>query len=210
MWRPKLMSIPSAEQALPGRSQPAYVVNDGHYVHGRPFLGECPQGLAQLMVGMGCFWGAERRFWMIEGVYSTSVGYGAGHTPNPTYEEVCSGLTGHNELVRIWYNPAEVTLETLLQVFWQSHDPTQGMRQGNDIGTQYRSGIYLADAAERQIAEQTRDHYQHQLSKAGLADITTEILPACVYYPAETYHQQYLAKNPNGYCGLGGCSVPYL
>jgi len=209
MWRPKLMSIPSAAEALPGREQPIFSTADKHFVNGNPILGKLPDGLAELQVGMGCFWGAERRFWQVDGVYSTSVGYGAGHTKNPTYEEVCTGMTGHNELVCVWYDPQKIALEELLKVFWESHDPTQGMRQGNDIGTQYRSGIYLNSEEELAVAEATRDHYQQQLNKAGMAEITTEIQLAGPYYPAETYHQQYLAKNPNGYCGLGGCSVAY-
>ncbi|WP_296981315.1 MULTISPECIES: peptide-methionine (S)-S-oxide reductase MsrA [unclassified Thalassolituus] len=209
MWRPKLMSIPSAAEALPGHEQPLYETAPTHFVNGNPILGPLPAGLKEMIIGMGCFWGAERRFWQLEGVYSTSVGYGGGHTKNPTYEEVCTGMTGHNELVRVWYDPALVSLETLLKVFWESHNPTQGMRQGNDIGTQYRSGIYLPSDEELALAESSRDHYQQKLSKAGLPDITTEILPAGVYYPAETYHQQYLAKNPGGYCGLGGCSVSF-
>lgn len=207
MWRPKLMSIPSAGQALPGRSEAAYHTAGEHFVHGHLISGERPAGLAELQVGMGCFWGAERKFWSLPGVYSTAVGYGAGHTPHPTYEEVCSGMTGHNELVRIWYDPQQITLESLLKVFWENHDPTQGMRQGNDIGTQYRSGIYLATAGERERAERSKEHYQQRLHGADFGDITTEILPCGPFYPAETYHQQYLAKNPNGYCGLGGCQV---
>ncbi|MAD43432.1 MAG: peptide-methionine (S)-S-oxide reductase [Oceanospirillaceae bacterium] len=209
MWRPKLMAVPSAAEALPGREQPAFATAEKHYVNGNPILGKLPAGLAELQIGMGCFWGAERRFWQLDGVYSTSVGYGGGHTQNPTYEEVCTGMTGHNELVRIWYDPQQVTLEALLKVFWESHDPTQGMRQGNDIGTQYRSGIYLNSEEDLAVAETTRAHYQQRLNEAGMGDITTEIQLAGPYYPAETYHQQYLAKNPNGYCGLGGCAVAY-
>ena len=209
MWRPKLMAVPSAAEALPGREQPAFATAEKHYVNGNPILGKLPAGLAELQIGMGCFWGAERRFWQLDGVYSTSVGYGGGHTQNPTYEEVCTGMTGHNELVRIWYDPQQVTLEALLKVFWESHDPTQGMRQGNDIDTQYRSGIYLNSEEDLAVAETTRAHYQQRLNEAGMGDITTEIQLAGPYYPAETYHQQYLAKNPNGYCGLGGCAVAY-
>tara|TARA_Y100000590_G_scaffold469528_1_gene657548 strand:+ start:12361 stop:12975 length:615 start_codon:yes stop_codon:yes gene_type:complete len=203
------MAVPSAAEALPGREQPAFATAEKHYVNGNPILGKLPAGLAELQIGMGCFWGAERRFWQLDGVYSTSVGYGGGHTQNPTYEEVCTGMTGHNELVRIWYDPQQVTLEALLKVFWESHDPTQGMRQGNDIGTQYRSGIYLNSEEDLAVAETTRAHYQQRLNEAGMGDITTEIQLAGPYYPAETYHQQYLAKNPNGYCGLGGCAVAY-
>ena len=209
MWRPKLMSIPSADEALPGREQPLFSVADTHYVNGNRISGECPDGLAELMVGMGCFWGAERKYWSLPGVYSTAVGYGAGHTPNPTYEEVCSGLTGHNELVRIWYDPALISLEQLLIVFWENHDPTQGMRQGNDIGTQYRSGIYVPGAEEAERAAASRAQYQQCLRQAGYPDITTEIRTGIAFYLAETYHQQYLAKNPNGYCGLGGCPVSF-
>lgn len=209
MWRPKLMSIPTAEEALPGRAEPAYQTDPEHYISGHRITGDCPQGLAELQVGMGCFWGAERRFSSVAGVWSTAVGYGGGHTPNPTYEEVCTGMTGHNELVRIWYDPDLVSLQALLRIFWESHDPTQGMRQGNDVGTQYRSGIYLAAEDERAVAQLTKEHYQQQLRRAGLGDITTEILPPGPFWPAETYHQQYLAKNPGGYCGLGGCAVSY-
>ena len=208
MWRPKIMTIPSAEQCLPGRPEPM-ATSSHHFVNGNRISGSCPQGMAELMVGMGCFWGAERAFWNVPGVYSTSVGYGAGHTPNPTYDEVCTGMTGHNELVRIWYDPRQVKLEQLLQVFWEKHDPTQGMRQGNDIGTQYRSGIYLTSEADLEVAKTSREQYQALLSVAGMPEITTEILLGTRYYMAETYHQQYLAKNPNGYCGLGGCGVKF-
>ncbi len=210
MWRPKLMSIPSAAEALPGREQPLFSVAATHYVNGNLITGPCPDGLAELMVGMGCFWGAERKFWSLPGVYSTAVGYGAGHTPSPTYEEVCSGLTGHNELVRIWYDPAQISLEELLIVFWENHDATQGMRQGNDIGTQYRSGIYVASSDEAERAAASKAHYQQRLRHAGYPDITTEICTGIEFYLAETYHQQYLAKNPNGYCGLGGCPVSFM
>ena len=208
MWRPKLMSIPTAEQALPGRSQPL-MVDPHHFVSGERFDGDCPPSLRELVVGMGCFWGAERRFYQQPGVVVTSVGYGAGHTPNPTYDEVCSGQTGHNELVRVWYDPQQTSLQALLKVFWESHDPTQGMRQGNDMGTQYRSGIYLQRDDELDIARHSRDQYQQRLRAAGMSDITTEIAKSGPYYLAETYHQQYLAKNPDGYCGLGGCNISY-
>ena len=208
IWRPKLMSIPSAAEALPGREQPL-VVAPQHYVNGNDITGECPAGLRELVVGMGCFWGAERLFWKIPGVEVTSVGYGGGHTPNPTYDEVCSGGTGHTELVRVWYNPADVSLEELLITFWEAHDPTQGMRQGNDIGTQYRSAVYLSNAEDEALAIASRDAYQKRLSAAGFPGITTEIRTGVTYYLAETYHQQYLAKNPNGYCGLSGCQVRY-
>ncbi|MDP2549028.1 peptide-methionine (S)-S-oxide reductase MsrA [Oceanobacter sp. 4_MG-2023] len=208
MWRPKHMSIPSAEEALPGRSEPL-PTSSHHFVNGHVIAGERPAGLSELMVGMGCFWGAERAFWSLPGVYSTSVGYGGGHTPNPAYDEVCSGLTGHNELVRIWYDAQQLSLQQLLTVFWESHDPCQGMRQGNDIGTQYRSGIYLPDAAALTVAEQSREQYQQCLTAAGKPEVTTEIRTGIRYYMAESYHQQYLAKNPGGYCGLGGCGVAF-
>jgi len=208
MWRPKLMSIPTADEALPGRDQPI-PTSEHHFVSDNRIAGSCPDGMAELMVGMGCFWGAERAFWSLPGVYSTSVGYGAGHTPNPTYDEVCTGMTGHNELVRIWYNPQEIALETLLALFWESHDPTQGMRQGNDVGTQYRSGIYLQSEDDMAVAEASKAAYQRVLTATGMPEITTEILTGITYYMAEAYHQQYLAKNPNGYCGLGGCGVKF-
>lgn len=208
MWRPKLMKIPSAEEALPGRPEPMDV-EPTHYVNGQSITGDCPSDLSELIVGMGCFWGAERLFWKIPGVKVTSVGYGGGHTPNPTYKEVCSGGTGHTELVRIWYDPAEISLEELLAVFWEEHDPTQGMRQGNDTGTQYRSALYLSSEEDLALALQTRDHYQKRLSAVSYPEITTEIRSGVTYYLAETYHQQYLAKNPDGYCGLSGCSVGY-
>jgi len=163
--------------------------------------------MKQALFGLGCFWGAERKFWQLPGVYSTAAGYAAGQTPNPTYEEVCSGYTGHNEVVLVIYDPAKISYETLLKTFWESHDPTQGMRQGNDIGTQYRSGIYTFDAEQRAAAEASRDRYQEQLTRAGYGAITTEILDAPPFYYAEEYHQQYLAKNPGGYCGIGGCGV---
>ena len=178
-----------------------------HAVNQRPLDGPYPDGSAELVVGMGCFWGAERRFWIQPGVWVTSVGYAAGHTSHPTYQQVCSGLTGHNEVVRVIYDPAQTSLATLLTVFWESHDPTQGMRQGNDIGTQYRSGIYLWTEEEQALALVTQERYQAQLTASGLAKITTEILPMPTFYAAEDYHQQYLHKNPNGYCGLGGCGI---
>ena len=190
------LRLPLANEALPGRPN-AVPVPPSHFVHGRPLQPPFPQHMELLMAGLGCFWGAERLFWQIEGVYTTAVGYAGGHTQNPTYEEVCSGLTGHTEAVLAVYDPSVVTYLELLRVFWEGHDPTQGMRQGNDIGTQYRSGIYLPSDEELALAESSRDHYQQKLSKAGLPDITTEILPAGVYYPAETYHQDFAAKNPN-------------
>jgi peptide-methionine (S)-S-oxide reductase len=200
-------NMPSADQALPGRSQPL-VVSDRHFVSGArikpPF-----EGLELACFGMGCFWGAERRFWQTPGVYSTAVGYTGGHTPNPTYEEVCSGLTGHNEVVRVVFDPTLVSYEALLKVFWTEHDPTQGMRQGNDRGTQYRSGIYVQSESQQRQAEASRESYQRALSAAGRGRITTEILPAPEFYYAEDYHQQYLAKNPSGYCGIGGTGVRF-
>ncbi|MCG6942035.1 MAG: peptide-methionine (S)-S-oxide reductase MsrA [Thiohalocapsa sp.] len=205
----KKTEMPSAEQALPGRDRPMPVINR-HYVSGNPIQPPFPAGLALALFGMGCFWGAERLFWQLPGVFSTAVGYAGGYTPNPTYEEVCSGLTGHNEVVRVIYDPAQIDYEQLLAAFWEGHDPTQGMRQGNDVGTQYRSGIYCTEAAQLAAAEASRDRYQQALSAAGRGTaITTEILPAPAFYYAEDYHQQYLAKNPGGYCGHGGCGVRY-
>lgn len=208
MWFSKPVSLPEPDDALPGRSQPI-PTSSHHYINGRAMIGPCPQGLEELMVGMGCFWGAERAFWSLPGVYLTAVGYGAGYTPNPFYEEVCTGLTGHNELVRIWYEPGVISLEELLVVFWQRHDPTQGMRQGNDVGTQYRSGIYVRTEDALARAEASRDHYQQRLAVAGRGTITTEIRLDVAFYPAEAEHQQYLAKHPAGYCGLGGCGVTF-
>ncbi|CAC5340773.1 MULTISPECIES: peptide-methionine (S)-S-oxide reductase MsrA [Planktothrix] len=204
----KKLKMPSASDALPGRKQ-AISVPDKHYVNGNPLKPPFPPGLEMVVFGMGCFWGAERRFWQQEGVFSTSVGYSAGFTPNPTYEEVCSGLTGHNEVVLVVYDPKVISYEQLLKVFWESHNPTQGMRQGNDAGTQYRSGIYVYSEQQRELAEASRDIYQIALKKGGYETITTEILPAPEFYYAESYHQQYLAKNPNGYCGLGGTKISY-
>jgi peptide-methionine (S)-S-oxide reductase len=201
--------MPTAQQALPGRST-AMPVTDRHHVLGTSLLPPFPPGSAELVVGMGCFWGAERKFWTIPGVLTTAVGYCAGFTPHPTYEEVCSGQTGHNEGVRVIYDPSRVSLEKLLQVFWESHDPTQGMRQGNDVGTQYRSGLYVSSDKDLARCEASRDLYQRALSEAGRpAAITTEILSAGPFYYAEDYHQQYLSKNPGGYCGLGGTGVCY-
>ncbi|BBD54148.1 peptide-methionine (S)-S-oxide reductase MsrA [Planktothrix agardhii] len=204
----KKLKMPSASDALPGRKQ-AMSVPDKHYVNGNPLKPPFPPGLEMAVFGMGCFWGAERRFWQQEGVFSTSVGYSAGFTPNPTYEEVCSGQTGHNEVVLVVYDPKIISYEQLLKVFWESHNPTQGMRQGNDAGTQYRSGIYVYSEQQRELAEASRDIYQIALKKGGYETITTEILPAPEFYYAESYHQQYLAKNPNGYCGLGGTKISY-
>ncbi|MFE8598012.1 peptide-methionine (S)-S-oxide reductase MsrA [Archangium violaceum] len=198
--------MPSAEEALPGRST-RMAVPKKHYVNGAPLEAPFPEGLEQAIFGLGCFWGAERKFWQTPGVYSTSVGYAGGITPNPTYEEVCSGRTGHTEVVLVVYDPKKVSFETLLKVFWESHNPTQGMRQGNDVGTQYRSAIYWTTEAQRKAAEASREAYQKVLTAAGHEPITTELRPAPEYYYAEDYHQQYLAKNPNGYCGLGGTGV---
>src|SRR5262245_30747394 len=207
MWgkRAKL-AMPTAEQALPGRSRPM-PVPARHFVKGTPLAPPFPDGLELAMFGMGCFWGAEKGFWTLPGVVTTAVGYAGGLTPNPTYEEVCTGLTGHNEVVRVVFDPAKIGYADLLRVFWESHDPTQGMRQGNDVGTQYRSGIYVHSPAQRALAEASRDAYQPVLAKAGYGPITTEILDAPEFYYAEDYHQQYLAKNPMGYCGMGGTGV---
>jgi len=202
----KLLSLPSAEDALPGREQ-AMEISGKHFVHGRPMLEPFPEDCRRIVLGMGCFWGAERKFWDLPGVYSTAVGYAAGLTPNPGYQEVCSGLTGHNEVVLVIYQPTVIPVERILAVFWESHDPTQGMRQGNDRGTQYRSGIYYISEKQQKAAEKSRDVYQQALSEMGFADISTEIQAAGPFYYAEEYHQQYLAKNPLGYCGLGGTGV---
>jgi peptide-methionine (S)-S-oxide reductase len=200
------LRLPTREEALPGRAEPM-PIPPAHYVNGHPLELPFPKGLSQAMFAMGCFWGAERKFWQLPGVYSTAVGYAAGYTPNPTYREVCSGLTGHAEVVRVVFDPAVISYEELLKVFWENHDPTQGMRQGNDIGTQYRSGIYFYTDEQRRAAEASRDRFQRELTAAGYGTITTEILPAPQFYYAEEYHQQYLAKNPGGYCGLGGTGV---
>lgn len=202
----KKHAMPSVESALPGREQPI-PVPDSHYVNGNPLLGPFPEGLRKAMFGMGCFWGVERMFWQLPGVYSTAVGYAAGITPNPSYQEVCTGQTGHNEVVQVVYNPADISYQQLLQVFWEGHDPTQGMRQGNDMGTQYRSGIYTFDDEQATLARTSGEDFQPVLHQAGFGDITTEILPAPTFYYAEEYHQQYLAKNPGGYCGIGGTGV---
>jgi peptide-methionine (S)-S-oxide reductase len=193
--------------ALPGRDHRAFEVPDKHFVLGTPLEPPFPEGMEQVIVAMGCFWGAERKFWETEGVYSTSVGYTAGITPNPTYEEVCSGRTGHTEAVLVVFDPAKASVEQVLKVFWESHDPTQGMRQGNDVGTQYRSGIYATTPAQLAAAESSKAVFQEQLTAAGYGEITSEILDATPYYYAEDYHQRYLAKVPNGYCGLGGTGV---
>ena len=198
-----LQNLPTNELALPGRDS-RMPVPDKHFVNGNALQPPFCDGLQQIIFGMGCFWGAERKFWQLDGVYTTAAGYAAGITPNPTYQEVCSGMTGHNEVVLVVYDPNKISTEQLLKTFWESHDPTQGMQQGNDRGTQYRSGIYVFDEQQKQAAETTRGFYQQELAKNGYGEITTEILDAPEFYYAEDYHQQYLAKNPNGYCGLGG------
>ena len=198
------LRLPSAEQALPGRDA-GMAVPERHFVNGNPLTGPFPSGLRQALFGMGCFWGAERIFWRREGVFTTAAGYAGGFTPNPSYEEVCSGRTGHAEVALVVYDPAAVTLKALLSLFWEGHDPTQGMRQGNDVGTQYRSAIYLHEELERALESRVR--YQEALSAAGYGQISTEIRAAPPFYYAEPYHQQYLAKIPNGYCGLGGTGV---
>jgi peptide-methionine (S)-S-oxide reductase len=202
----KKLELPTPEQALPGRTT-KMPVPQNHYVNGNPLNGSVPDGLETATFGMGCFWGAERKFWVLNGVYSTAVGYAAGLTPNPNYQEVCTGRTGHNEVVKVVFDPKVISYESLLQVFWENHNPTQGMRQGNDAGTQYRSGIYVYSPAQRKLAEASLEAYQKALTAAGYGEITTEIIDAPEFYYAEDYHQQYLAKNPNGYCGLGGTNV---
>ena len=203
----KKSEMVAADAALPGRTDQTIPVPAAHFVNGNPLQGPWPDGFETAVFGMGCFWGEERTFWQTEGVYSTFVGYAGGFTPNPTYEEVCSGLTGHAEVVGVVYDPAVVTFERILQVFWENHDPTQGMRQGNDVGTQYRSAIYLTDESQRGAVELSRKMYQERLHEAGYGEITTEIAPLSEFFYAEPYHQQYLAKNPNGYCGIGGTGV---
>ncbi|HEB97097.1 MAG TPA: peptide-methionine (S)-S-oxide reductase MsrA [Sedimenticola thiotaurini] len=200
--------MPTPDEALPGRAE-EMEVPEHHFVNGNRLRPPFPDGMERALFGMGCFWGAERRFWQQDGVYSTAVGYAAGYTPNPTYEEVCSGRTGHNEVVQVVFDPVRVSYEILLKLFWESHDPTQGMRQGNDRGTQYRSGIYCTSELQRRLAQESRDVYRKELARRGHGPITTEILPAPAFYYAEPYHQQYLAKNPAGYCGLGGTGVAY-
>jgi peptide-methionine (S)-S-oxide reductase len=209
MWQMlrKKAEMPAPDRALPGRDQPAFAVPVEHFVNHNRIRPPFPAGLEQAMFGLGCFWGAERKFWQAPGIYATAAGYTAGFTPNPTYEEVCTGLTGHNEVVMVWFDPKKTSYEALLKLFWESHDPTQGMRQGNDVGTQYRSGIYAFSAEQKQKAEASRALFQKELAKNGMGAITTEILDAPPFYYAEDYHQQYLAKNPAGYCGLGGTGV---
>ncbi|CAA9249408.1 MAG: Peptide-methionine (S)-S-oxide reductase MsrA [uncultured Acidimicrobiales bacterium] len=202
----KKTQLPTADEALPGRPE-AVPVPERHYVNGAPLVPPFADGTEVVLFGMGCFWGAERIMWETPGVVSTAVGYAGGYTPNATYEEVCSGLTGHNEVVLVAFDPARISFEQLARVFWEGHDPTQGMRQGNDLGTQYRSGIYVFSDEQRAVAEATRDRYSAQLEAAGYGPITTEIVDTPTFYYAEDYHQQYLAKNPNGYCGIGGTGV---
>ena len=208
-FKQKPLNLPGPDEALPGRSEPIRVA-PSHFVNGHPMLPPYPEGFERVMLGLGCFWGGERRFWQLPGVYLTAVGYAGGLTPNPTYEEVCSGLTGHAEVVLVVHDPRVIAFRDLLAVFWESHDPTQGMRQGNDVGTQYRSVIYTTMPQQYQTAVESLAKYQTALSRAGhSAEITTEVAEAPVFYFAEAYHQQYLAKNPNGYCGLGGLAVEY-
>jgi len=202
----KPLTLPRPDEALPGRTG-KMSVPERHFVNGNRLSPPFPVGLQQALFGMGCFWGAERKFWTLPGVYTTAVGYAAGITPNPTYREVCSGLTGHNEVVLVVFDPAQIGYQSLLKIFWESHNPTQGMRQGNDVGTQYRSGIYTYDDAQQQAGLASCVAYQQQLSVAGHGAVTTEIVPAPEFFYAEDYHQQYLAKNPGGYCGLGGTGV---
>jgi peptide-methionine (S)-S-oxide reductase len=203
----KTLAMPSAAEALPGRATPIPTARE-HFIFHHPLKGPYPAGLEQAMFGMGCFWGAERKFWELgKGIYITAVGYAAGHTPNPTYEEVCTGRTGHNEVVLVVYDPKQISHERLLKAFWEDHDPTQGMRQGNDVGTQYRSGIYVFSPAQHKAAEESKAAYEKELCARGFGPITTEIREAPPFYFAEDYHQQYLAKNPAGYCGLGGTGV---
>jgi peptide-methionine (S)-S-oxide reductase len=199
--------MPDAADALPGRDTRAFHVPDTHFVLGTPLEPPFPEGVETVLFGMGCFWGAEKEFWQAPGVFTTAAGYAAGHTPNPTYEEVCSGRTGHNEVVLVAHRPAEISFDDLLRLFWEGHDPTQGMRQGNDVGSQYRSGIYVTSESQRQAAISSREMYAESLRAAGYGEITTEIIDAPDFFYAEDYHQQYLAKVPNGYCGMGGTGV---
>ncbi|MDX1453522.1 MAG: peptide-methionine (S)-S-oxide reductase MsrA [Oleiphilaceae bacterium] len=202
----KNIEMPAPDKALPGRPQ-AVEIGNRHYVLNTPLKPPFPEHLDSVVVGMGCFWGAEKQFWSLDGVYTTAVGYGQGYTPNPTYEEVCSGMTGHNEVVLVVYDPQKIAFRDVLVRFWENHDPTQGMRQGNDLGTQYRSGIYCQNSVQLAQAEGMKAHYEEALKAAGYHSITTEITLLSSFYYAEDYHQQYLAKNPNGYCGLGGTGV---
>jgi peptide-methionine (S)-S-oxide reductase len=205
----KKLEMVRPEDALPGRPEPLPTA-ETHFISGIPLKSPVPAGMEQAMFGMGCFWGVERKFWSVPGVWLTMVGYAAGYTPNPTYKETCTQLTGHNEVVRVIYDPAVVSYEALLKLFWENHDPTQGMRQGNDMGSTYRSGIYTYSPAQEAAAKASKQVYQSALAAAGRGQITTEILPAPVFYYAEDYHQQYLEKNPNGYCGIGGTGVTCL
>ena len=200
------LKLPTKENALPGRSE-KMTVPEKHHVNGARLEPPFPEGLEQAIFALGCFWGAERKFWQTPGVYTTAAGYAGGYTPNPTYREVCSGATGHAEVVLVVFDPRKVSYSDLVKLFWESHDPTQGMRQGNDVGTQYRSAIYYLNESQREIAERSRDAYQQELSRSGYGPITTEIVPAPEFFYAEDYHQQYLSKNPGGYCGLGGTGV---
>jgi peptide-methionine (S)-S-oxide reductase len=200
------LEVVSAENAMPGRAH-AIPTAETHFINGNPLSSDVPDGMEEAMFGMGCFWGVERMFWKLDGIYSTMVGYAGGHTPNPTYQEICTGQTGHNEVVRVVYDPAVITFDDLLKVFWEGHDPTQGMRQGNDMGTQYRSGIYAYSGTQKEAAATSKAMFNPHLGKAGYGDITTEVIDAPTFYFAEDYHQQYLAKNPAGYCGIGGTGV---
>jgi peptide-methionine (S)-S-oxide reductase len=199
--------MPTPEDALPGRPERLFAVPERHFVLGTPLEPPFPEGMQQFIVGMGCFWGAERKFWQADGVYTTAVGYAGGSTPNPTYEEVCSGRTGHTEVVLVVFDPNKTSLQEMLRIFWENHDPTQGMRQGNDVGTQYRSAIYPTTDEQARLADESRKMFAERLSQSGYGEITTELAPAPTFYYAEDYHQQYLAKNPGGYCGLGGTGV---
>ena len=201
------LSMPSPEEALPGRAERPFTVPARHFVLGNPLEPPFPDGLEEAIFAMGCFWGAERKFWEADGVYTTAVGYAGGYTPNPTYQEVCSGRTGHTEAVLVVFDPKVISYEQLLRIFWENHDPTQGMRQGNDVGTQYRSAIYTFNDEQASAVKKSREMFQARLQEQGYGEITTEVAPAPTFYYAEGYHQQYLAKNPNGYCGLGGTGV---
>lgn len=207
-FMPEKARMVRPESALPGREE-AMPISGVHTVSGNTMKPPFPENIERAIFGMGCFWGAERKFWCLDGVYSTAVGYSAGYTPNPNYREVCSGSTGHNEVVLVAFDPKKISYKELLHVFWEAHNPTQGMRQGNDAGTQYRSGIYTLNNEQESQASESRDHYQIALNKQGIGDITTEIKPASEFYYAEEYHQQYLDKNPDGYCGLGGCGIKF-
>lgn len=206
LGKEKKNALPTPEEALPGRTR-EMPVPQSHFINGHPLKPPFPQGMEQAIFGLGCFWGAERKFWQLNGVYTTAVGYAGGITPNPNYQEVCTGLTGHNEVVLVVYDPKIISYAQLLKVFWESHNPTQGMRQGNDTGTQYRSGIYYYSDTQKELAETSLKMYQDVLIQKGYGTITTEVIPAPTFYYAEDYHQQYLGKNPNGYCGLGGTNI---